>query len=215
VFADVDGLLRAEGRYASTERVVPLGRIVTMIVVGGFCYGVVMGSFAGRPLQAIYSGLKVPLLLLGTSAIVLPNFYVINTLLGLRDDFAAALRGIFAAQAIVAITLVALSPLTIVGYVSFPDYADATRVNFVLFGLATLAGHVGCEKFYRGLLARNPRHQVARYTWTALYVFVAIQLAWVFRPFVGDPRRATEFFRDDAWSNAYVVVGKQIFGFGY
>ena len=39
-----------------------------------------------------------------------------------------------------------------------------------------------------------------------LYVFVAIQLAWVLRPFIGSPNVPTRFFREDAWSNAYVVV---------
>lgn len=214
LWSDVDGLLRAEGQFARTERSVPLWRIVLLVVIGGFAYGAVMGSFAGRPLQSLYSGIKVPMLLLGTSAIVLPNFYVLNTLLGLRDDFAAALRGVLAAQAVVAIALAALAPITLVGYASTGHYPTAMRVNFALFALATLAGHLGCEKFYRDLVARDRKHQIARYAWTALYVFVGIQLAWVFRPFVGDPHMATAFLREDAWSNAYVVVTRQILGLG-
>lgn len=214
MLATVDDLLRAEGRFEREARTTPIARILVVIVVCGFGYGLVMGSFALRPLQATYSAVKVPLLLLGTSAIVLPNFYVLNTLLGLRDDFAKAVRGVFAAQAIVAIALLSLAPVTIVGYAGSADYAVATRINFVLFGLATLAGHVGCEKFYRDLVARDRKHQIARYAWTVLYVFVGIQLAWVFRPFVGDPRIATSFLRADAWSNAYIVIVRQILGIG-
>lgn len=213
--ADIDGLLRAEGRYDRTATSVPFVRILLMIVAGGFVYGLAMGSFALRPQQAFYSGVKVPLLLLGTSAIVLPSFYVLNTLLGLRDDFAHALRGVFAAQAVVAIALFSLAPVTLAAYWSSPDYPFATRANFVVFGLATIAGHLGCEKFYRDLVQRDPKHQIARYAWTVLYVFVGIQLAWVFRPFVGDPRAPTSFVREDAWSNAYLVIVRQVFGFGY
>jgi hypothetical protein len=38
-------------------------------------------------------------------------------------------------------------------------------------------------------------------------VFVAIQCSWIFRPFLGDPARPVEFFRADAWGNAYVELG--------
>ena len=56
--------------------------------------GSTMGSFAGRPLQSSYSGLKVPLLLATSGLICLPNFYVINAVLGLGADFKIACRGI-------------------------------------------------------------------------------------------------------------------------
>ena len=59
---------------------------------------------------------------------------------------------------------------------------------------------------YRPLVARNPRHRAALRAWLFLYVFVAIQLAWVLRPFIGSPRVPTQFLREDAWSNSYVVV---------
>jgi hypothetical protein len=39
-----------------------------------------------------------------------------------------------------------------------------------------------------------------------LYLFVAIQMGWVLRPFVGDPDQPTRFFRAGAWSNAYVEI---------
>ena len=50
--------------------------------------------------------------------------------------------------------------------------------------------------------------------WIALYVFVAIQLAWVLRPFVGSPELEVSFFRAEAWSNAYVVIVRDVLGFG-
>ena len=47
-------------------------------------------------------------------------------------------------------------------------------------------------------------------TWIFIYVFVGIQMAWVLRPFVGDPLRPVQFFREDSWSNAYEVVAQMI-----
>jgi hypothetical protein len=35
-------------------------------------------------------------------------------------------------------------------------------------------------------------------------------MAWVLRPFVGDPDLPTQFFRQDSWSNAYVVIARMI-----
>ncbi len=60
------------------------------------------------------------------------------------------------------------------------------------------------------LIAANPRHRIARDAWLALYLFVAIQMAWVLRPFVGDPDQPTRFFRAGAWSNAYVEIAQLI-----
>lgn len=210
--AGIDQLLRARGRYGAEVRSLPLEHLLLAVCAGGFCYGAAMGSFGGRPAQVLYSALKVPLLLLGTSAVVLPSFWVLNTLLGLRDDLAAALRGVFAAQAVVAIALASLAPVILFAHVSTGDYRAVMRVNLALFALATLAGHLGCEKFYRPLVARDHRHRLARWAWTVLYVFVGVQLAWVFRPFVGDPHLPASFLRADSWSNAYVVVFRQVLG---
>ena len=59
----------------------------------------------------------------------LPNFYVVNNVLGLRADFVAACRGIFAAQAAVAVVLAALAPITAFGYVSGASYRFALLLN--------------------------------------------------------------------------------------
>ena len=49
------------------------------------------------------------------------------------------------------------------------------------------------------------------WTWLAIYVFVGIQMAWVLRPFVGDPRLPAQFFREHSWGNAYDVVARLIY----
>lgn len=42
--------------------------------------------------------------------------------------------------------------------------------------------------------------------WGAVYALVAIQLAWLLRPFVGSVGKEVEFLRAEAWDNAYVRV---------
>ena len=48
-------------------------------------------------------------------------------------------------------------------------------------------------------------------TWLVIYIFVGIQMAWILRPFVGDPGVPIEFFRRESWGNAYLVVARLIY----
>ncbi len=206
LLGEVDSLLRGTGVHAVGGGRVPWVRIGLVLIVTGFAYGCVMGYFAGRPRQAFYSGLKVPLLLVVSTLICLPNYFMVNTVLGLRDDFAAAFRGVLSSQGTVAVVLAALAPLTALGYVSSSFYPFATVTNGVMFALASIAGQVTLARHYRPLIAKNPKHRVCLRGWLVLYVFVAIQLAWVLRPFIGAPRMRVRFLRHDAWGNAYVHV---------
>lgn len=215
MFAQVDGLLRAEGAYAVGAPRVPIGRFIALLCLGGVVYGAAMGSFGLRPLQMAYSGIKVPMLLSFSTVVCLPSFFVVNTLLGLRDDFPSALRAVLACQATVAIGLLSLMPVVLFLYLSSGDYRFAVQANGLMFLLATLAGQQALNRHYRPLVAKDPRHRIARRLWVVLYVFVAIQLAWVLRPFVGSPNLDVHFFREGAWSNAYVVLFSDVLRFDY
>jgi hypothetical protein len=199
-------LLRSEGRHGALADAVSWRFLVPVIVLGTMAYGAAMGSYGPRPLQIAYSALKVPMLVAIASLISLPSFFVLNTVLGLREDFAAACRAVLAAQASLAVALASLAPLTSVIYVSSDDYPFATAMNGGMFAIATAGGHVTLLRHYRVLVARNPRHRVTLVAWLLLYVFVSIQMAWVLRPFVGAPSMPTRFFREGAWGNAYVEV---------
>lgn len=210
---DVNRLLRCEGKYRVGRGMVPWAALTLLLLFGGWIYGAAMGSYGMRPLQSFYSAMKVPFLLATSTLVVLPNFFVLNTILGLRDDLGAALRGVLAAQATVAVTLAGLAPLALFVYASTERYADAIMLNGVMFAIATLCGQITLHRHYAPLVARNPRHKVGKRAWLTLYVFVTIQLAWVLRPFIGTLHMPTRFFRDEAWSNAYVVVWRQIVAF--
>ncbi len=42
--------------------------------------------------------------------------------------------------------------------------------------------------------------------WIFVIGVVGAQMGWVLRPFVGNPMAPVQFFREESWSNAYVVV---------
>jgi len=184
--------------------------LVLYVCLFGVTYGASMGTFGGlsgdRPLQVLYSALKVPLLLLGTFLISLPSFAVINTLFGLRRDLGEAIRAVVATQAGVAVVLASLAPFTLLWYVSGVTYQQAIVFNGAMFALASLAGQRLLRGYYRPLIERHPRHRVLLRVWLFVYAFVGIQMGWMLRPFIGSPNSAVTFFREDTWGNAYVVV---------
>ncbi len=204
MLAHADELLRSNERHAPSVRVTPWLPIVALVVCGSLVYGAVMGTWSTRPLQVVVSGLKVPLLLAGTTLVCLPNFFVLNTILGLRDDFGAALRGVLTAQATLALVLAGLAPLTGFVYLAGCSYPMATLTNGAAFLTATLGGQWTLARHYRRLIERDPKHRICLIAWIILYQFVAIQLAWSLRPFIGSPDLETMFFRPDSWTNAYV-----------
>jgi hypothetical protein len=184
--------------------------LALLIVVFGISYGAVMGSFAGvfgeRFLQVVYSALKVPFLLMATFALSLPSFFVINTLFGLRSDFAYVVRALVATQAGLTIILASLAPFTILWYVSFTNYRAAILFNAFIFGAASISAQWLSWRLYRPLIARNPKHRLMLVGWLIIYAFVGIQMGWVLRPFIGDPNSPTQFFREGAWGNAYIQL---------
>jgi len=191
-----------------------VAELALLVVVFGLAYGAVMGMYAGprgpRVTQMVYSATKVPLLLLLTFAISMPSFFVLNTLLGVRDDFADAVRALVATQAALTIVLASLAPLTGVWYASVPGYREAILFNALMFGIASVAGQFLLRRLYRPLIERNPKHRFLLRAWLIVFAFVGIQMGWVLRPFIGNPTGRTTFFRAGAWGNAYVEVANMI-----
>ncbi|MFO1499244.1 MAG: hypothetical protein U1G07_12760 [Verrucomicrobiota bacterium] len=185
-------------------------KLLGCVGICGLGYGTVMGSFGGigteHTWQMLYSAAKVPLLLLGTFVLCLPSFFVFNTVAGLRQDFREAAGALISAQAGMTIVLCALAPFTAVWYLSVSNYSAAVLFNGLVFGGASLTTTAILRRNYRRLIERNSRHRLLLRTWSVLYIFVGIQLGWVLRPFVGHPGTAVQWFRPDAWGNAYLAV---------
>ncbi len=213
LFQAIDDFLRGRGAFAPEA---PLaGRLrwlVVLVVTCGPLYGAIMGTYSGlvpgRFHQLLYSGIKVPLLLLATFLLCLPSFFVINTIAGLREDFGRVLRAVIGAQSCVTVVLASLAPLTVIWYLSSADYKLALLFNALMFGVASVAAQVVVRRYYDPLIRRSPRHRQLLWVWFLLYTFVGIQMAWVLRPFIGDPKLPVAFFRSEAWGNAYVVVAQ-------
>ena len=209
----IDDLLRSRSRVVLGDAP-RLRQIVFWMIAFGFIYGAVMGSFGGittdRFFQITYSAAKVPLLLAATFLISLPSFFVINTIMGLRSDFAQVMRLLISTQAALTVILASFAPFTALWYVSSTDYEVAKLFNALMFGCASVTAQLVLLRLYRPLIARNPRHRTMVRLWLIIYSFIGIQMGWTLRPFIGKPGMETTFFRQEAWTNAYVEIAETI-----
>lgn len=217
IAANADQLLRATGSFrpaAFAER--PWWLVPLLVITFAPVYGAAMGTYAfdspERTLQVVYSAVKLPLLLAATTALCMPAFLALSTVLGLRDDLRESLQAIFAGQAVMSITLAALAPFTLFFYAGSIGYPAAKVINGAAFAIATLAAQAVIRRYYRELLARNRAHALLLVLWGGLYVFVGIQMGWTLRPFIGQPGTPTTFFREGAFTNAYVEVLRALGG---
>ena len=211
-------------RRGQQERdILPVRQVFVMLLVFGPVYGMVMGSYnwvvGNRSLveqvpQMLCSAIKVPLLITVTLLVAIPSFFVINTLMGLRDDFRSSIRAIVSAQAGLTIILASLLPLTVFSYISLSylpvSYQTAVLFNAAMFGLASVSAQLLLRRYYRSLIAKNNRHKLMVRLWIIVYAFVGIQAAYVLRPFIGSPNEPTTFFRRESFENAYVKIWSMI-----
>lgn len=213
----VDSFLRGAGAFYAPSVSRQRGRwMLALILVFAPLYGACMGSFPctspERALQLLFAAVKTPLLLLATTALCVPAFFVLNTLFGLREDFVAALQAILSGQAAVSIALAALAPLTVLWYASVDSYRAALLFNAGVFAAAAFAGQIVTRREYAALIARRPAHRRMLIGWIVLYAFVGIQMGWTLRPFLGAPEEPPSVFRQEPFSNAYVVVLRLVIG---
>lgn len=180
--------------------------LLAAIVAGSGAYGATIGL--GRaPLQAAFTALKFPLLMLLTTAGNALLNGMLAQLLGLGISFRQSALAIATGFAVASAVLAGLAPMALFLWWSTPSFAsgqalvahNATLVAHV--GLVALAGAIGNLALYRlvasisGSAARAARILAA---WLAVNLFLGSQLSWIMRPFVGSPALPVEFFRADA-----------------
>jgi hypothetical protein len=216
LFVHPGAVLAAVGRRAGA---CPVGgwALLMAIALAAPIFGLAMGSHdlsGPRWRYAVFAGIKMPLMILGSGAVCLPGFVVLMRVLGLGDDLRQALRAILSSQVAVTFALASLAPVLLFFYASGVSHRGAILTSGVLFLVATLVGQAVLLRHYRPLIARSRKHLVMLAYWLAAYVFVGIQMGWMLRPFVGTPGKLPTFLRDEPFSNAYIVVFRLVFGTG-
>lgn len=198
-------VLRERGELAETlkdsrEAVrIALAATFATILLGAF-YGFVMGAYAlmrdGSGAFALSSMWKVPVLMLGTSALTFPALYVLGLLGGATISASALWAALCCALAVVALALGVMGPIVLFFLSTVDSYVFVKFLHVAVWSFAGLAG----LRFLRTLLKRldpalsgNGRLMAG---WMLLFGLVGMQGAWMLRPFIGRPTEEYQTFRD-------------------
>jgi hypothetical protein len=211
LFALLDGIARRRNAAQPS-----LTSLLLAVLIAGSLYGGAMGGwrvFEGdRWMLVIFGAIKSPLLIVTTTLVVLPGFFVLNNVAGLRDDFRDALRAIMIGQAGLTLALASLAPVTQFIYLTGVPHRFAILTNAAMFTIAAIVAQVVMYRWYKPLIARSKAHLGMLGLWLVMYAFVGMQMGWILRPFIGNPKMEPAFFREGAFTNAYVVIFKLLFG---
>lgn len=176
---------------------------VGAICLGAGLFGAAMGSWRDS-WQALYTGIKLPLVILLTT---LGNGLLngmVAPLLGLSLGFRQALVLVLISFAIASIILGALSPVALFVVWNTPPLTAGTWLRspeygvlqLTLAGCIALAGILGNVRLLPLLRQFTRQPAVARrvlFAWLAGNLFLGSQISWVLRPFIWDPAGPVQF----------------------
>ena len=162
-------------------------------------YGAVIGASSGV-LQAAVSAIKLPLLFLLTMGICFPTLHILNLLFGAKHSTAQLAVLLLAALAATGTILVGFLPVSLFFLMTNDSYAFFKLLNVGILAVAAFygvrfLGH-GMSKLHDGLDQKLAGNRSSVLTlWIVLYAFVGSQLAWVTRPYFGEPDMQWQVFR--------------------
>jgi len=200
---------------------------VGIIIVGAGLYGAAMGCWRD-PMQALYTAIKFPLIILLTAAANAMLNAMLAPLLGLNIPFRQSFLAILMSFTIAGAILGSFAPLVaFVIWNSPPMTADLRQSGgpyaFILFTFVVIIAFAGITSNLR--LLQLLRHLGGRKSvalcvllaWLAGNLFFGTQLSWILRPFIGAPGLKVEFLRRDAFKgNFYETIFRttvQVFTF--
>ncbi|GMU64166.1 MAG: hypothetical protein AMXMBFR36_04400 [Acidobacteriota bacterium] len=211
-------MLAPAPRLAATANRRGLVPSLARIVAGGALYGAALGSWHG-PRLALYTALKLPLLLVATALATAAFQGLIGRALGLRLGAGAALRLSLRGYATTALLLGSLAPVALLFVASAPPPGtDGRTAHNLLYlthtSLVAACGLAGLATLRRELGAAAPSRRAARIAlvaWVTASALVGGELAWALRPFVGSVYEPVAFLRIDALDgNVYEFVWTDI-----
>ncbi len=213
----LDSFLRAEPEGLRDWMVRRQGNMViycvVAIVAGAGCYGAVIGCWRD-PLQALYTGLKLPLVILLTT---LGNGLLngmLAPLLGLNVTFRQAFASVLLSFAVTAMVLGTLSPVALfivwntppltAGTTAIsPEYGFLQLTLTVCVAIAGVTGNLRLLPLLRRWTDNAATARNVLLAWLAVNLFLGSQIAWVLRPFIWDVNRPVEFIGPGCFQGSF------------
>lgn len=216
--------------WAQVEHKRGLGRttvsLLVFIILSSAAYGAVLAGWRS-PQLALYVAVKLPLLLIGTTSLVMLLNWIFATFAASGLSFRQVVAITYAAMGVACWILLGLLPVT--AFMTFGVAQDAGTLthaqlqfthncllltHVLLIALAGIAGNSALRQGLRKII--NPACPPNRIYWSWIFSFtlVGCQLSWILRPFIGSPFYKIEFMRPDALkSNFFEFIFREIIPF--
>jgi hypothetical protein len=190
---------------------------IGIIILGAGLYGAAMGWWRD-PLQALYTAIKFPLIILLTASANAMLNAMLAPLLGLNIPFRQSFLAILMSFTIAGAILGSFAPIVAFVIWNSPPMTgnvaqSAGPYSFILFTFVVIIAFAGITSNLRLLqLLRHlgGRRNVALcvlLAWLVGNLFFGTQLSWVLRPFIGAPGLKVQFLRPDAFKgNFYETI---------
>jgi hypothetical protein len=153
-----------------------------VIALGGVTFGAAVGSYRGA-LQAVASGVKLPLVTLFTLAVAGPAFFALARAFGRDWDFRRTLALVLAAGARSSLVLFALAPVLALA-VDLDSTYESVRFLAVM---AYAVGGLSALSLTVRALGDAPGRGGALLAFVGVFLVIGAQSAWLARPYLGDP----------------------------
>ena len=181
-------------------------------------YGLSMGLFHNG-YASVVSAVKLPMLYLLTLLVCFSALYTLNALIGARLSPLACLRLLLLAISTNAVALAGYAPFSLFFTMttSRDGYTFLVAMHIVVFALAGALSFAQVVRLFRAV-ARGSQRRVSPaffLIWGLVYMFVATQMSWVLRPWIGKPTIEYQIIRplggsfyEGAWDVGRNVIRK-------
>jgi len=182
-----------------------------------FFYGVVMGSYHSFA-QAVTAGAKVTVLFSLALVICFPAFFIIQYILGSKLKLRQMISIIMSGFVLTSAIMVSFAPIVVIFLLTGSNYYFLQLLHIAIFILSGVFGMltiVEALKYSCEAKSIYPQTGVVVFRfWVVILAFVGIQLAWNFRPFLGDRGQPYELFREyeGNFYTALIYSAEQLIG---
>lgn len=181
--------------------------LAAFISASSAVYGAVMAGWRS-PRLSLYVAAKLPLLLIGTAALVSVLNWIVASALGSGLTFRRVIAVTYGAMAAACWILLALAPVTLFfTWAAAPEGGSPGELRYahnclllmhiVLIAFAGVAGNAALREGLARVSVPECRTRALYVCWLAAFMFVGCQASWILRPFVGSPFYPVVFIRGD------------------